>query len=881
MSKIPDLPDVPKLPPRVFGAEEVKFSFKGTQVGITPNELIELNNILERKKTYFNMLTDEEKETYLLQAHKNANIKIENSMQGQLSKIVEDETKKFYNDPGISVDRNIDKLNKGESVGNIIKENARRRLKKYTTESLPPAPTNPITTTKSMPPTINEKELDEALSNMDFEKGGKKKTKKGKKTKKKKTRSKKQKGGDPPMTPLEAIRAGLVDRVEEMIDSGRDVNQPSQNGFTLLHYAVHFMEKQERLRSDMRMVNMLIEKGADVNSEANGGLTPLHIAAARDNIHLIRLLIEKGADKNKETAVGDTPLIVAAKRDNKDAIKALIDGGVDINHRNNNGETPVFLVSRGLHAALSPSQSYRVLRVLIDSGADIQIENNQGISPLWIATLKGNLNLVYLLLEAGANVESFNAEGRTPLAKAAETGKPRTVELLYDYGAEIESQDNEQNTPLMLAANNGHKDVVKFLIEKDAFGNHKNEEELTAVDLAQREGHLEIVNMLRKHNINNEIRGYKRDNIPSLATLAYQQAPSEVDQLINDPVVGMKRPFSRLGGKRKTRKSTNKKKKQTRSKKGGSAAPAEPFPDVYYKEYNFLQAASYGFLEGLQKYLDEGVDVNMTYPDGHTALMVASYKGHANIVSMLLDRGADVNAKTINETILGYNHYRSGSTALVFAIKRGHTEVVQILLQNGADVNDRDDDSNTVIMSVIEERYLERRPDMMSILLENGAEVNAVRNDGTTALMGASSHGHTVVVPILLQNEADVNAKDNNDNTALMFASYYGYLNIVFMLLQNGADVNVKNILGNTAIDYANEGGHIEIQNILKQYMLEKIIERTVERQELVKEMDRRGIHDNPAEIGMNYLGGKRKTKKSKRSQKTRKSMKNKHSVRK
>ena len=157
MSKIPDLPDVPKLPPRVVGAEEVKFSFKGTQVGITPNELIELNNILERKKTDFNSLTDEDKEKYLLQAHKNANRKIENSMQGQLSKIVKDETKKFYNDPGRSVDRNIDKLNKGEPVGNIIRENARRRLKNYITESLPPAPTNPITTTKSMSSTINEK----------------------------------------------------------------------------------------------------------------------------------------------------------------------------------------------------------------------------------------------------------------------------------------------------------------------------------------------------------------------------------------------------------------------------------------------------------------------------------------------------------------------------------------------------------------------------------------------------------------------------------------------------------------------------------------------------------------------------------------------------
>ena len=73
---------------------------------------------------------------------------------------------------------------------------------------------------------------------------------------------------------------------------------------------------------------------------------------------------------------------------------------------------------------------------------------------------------------------------------------------------------------------------------------------------------------------------------------------------------------------------------------------------------------------------------------------------------------------------------------------------------------------------------------MISILLENGAGVNAVRNDGTTALMGASSHGHTVVVPILLQNEADVNAKANygDDNTALIKAIMTGQTEIVELL---------------------------------------------------------------------------------------------------
>ena len=479
---------------------------------------------------------------------------------------------------------------KDEKLMTLIRE-GNDPIKSYQISKLPSAPqkgynlpikshVKPLTKEekdffKSMPlaePTINEKELDEALRKMDFfDKGGKKKTKKGKKTKKrrktkkKKTRSKKQKGGDPPMTIYQAVRSGLVKKVEEMIDNGTDVNQPLSNGINLLMVATHELRNNRgRTRGAMRMVDTLLEKGADPNKVTELDLNALHFAAAVNNVHLIRKFIEKGADKDKITneGVGETPLNIAVRLGNTDAIKALIDGGVDINNVNNNGETAVFLVSRGFNRPLSPPLSAQILKLLINSGANVQLENEQGQSPLWIATLNGNLNLVYLLLEAGADVESFDAEGRTPLAKAAETGKPRTVELLCDYGAEIESQDNEMNTPLMLAANNGHKDIVKFLIQKDAFVNHKNEEELTAADLAQRKGHLEIVELLNRHNINNEIRGYKRDHMSSLATLAYQQAPSEVDQLINDPVVGMKRPFSRLGGKRKTKKSKRSQKKR-------------------------------------------------------------------------------------------------------------------------------------------------------------------------------------------------------------------------------------------------------------------------------------------------------------------------------
>jgi len=45
---------------------------------------------------------------------------------------------------------------------------------------------------------------------------------------------------------------------------------------------------------------------------------------------------------------------------------------------------------------------------------------------------------------------------------------------------------------------------------------------------------------------------------------------------------------------------------------------------------------------------DEGENVNAQSPDGETALMVAAYGGFLNIVKYLVERGANVNATTLN-----------------------------------------------------------------------------------------------------------------------------------------------------------------------------------------------------------------------------------------
>ena len=78
--------------------------------------------------------------------------------------------------------------------------------------------------------------------------------------------------------------------------------------------------------------------------------------------------------------------------------------------------------------------------------------------------------------------------------------------------------------------------------------------------------------------------------------------------------------------------------------------------------------------------INNGADVNATDLHQCIPLHYAAEKGHSKIAELLLQNGADVNAKTIE----------SEKTPLLYAARYGHLEVVQILLKHGARKDLRD-----------------------------------------------------------------------------------------------------------------------------------------------------------------------------------------------
>jgi uncharacterized protein len=84
-------------------------------------------------------------------------------------------------------------------------------------------------------------------------------------------------------TPLiEAVRNGQASRVKELIDSGADINQPGEQGWTPLNWAAG--------KSNLEIVTLLVQNGADVFKSGRDQRTPYMIALAAGHAEVVRFL---------------------------------------------------------------------------------------------------------------------------------------------------------------------------------------------------------------------------------------------------------------------------------------------------------------------------------------------------------------------------------------------------------------------------------------------------------------------------------------------------------------------------------------------------------------------------------------------------------------
>ncbi|CAG9984884.1 unnamed protein product [Clonostachys byssicola] len=538
------------------------------------------------------------------------------------------------------------------------------------------------------------------------------------------------------------------DVLEVLLAAGDDLASVDEKGNSILHAAASGGARDA--------FSMLVHtRGDSLPWMNNTAWTPLHKAVVESSFDTVKLILDVAAGCQFEDGYfdidssvsddGASALILASRRGSQSVVELLLDYGADI-HATDQWRCTA------LHSAVHAGNT-DIVRTLIRRGADVNakhtggdgsIDGEYGMNAVLDAVHFGHIETLEVLLEAGASIsDTITAEGYTVLHVAAYKGDLAFLRLLLNMKLPmgVDSPSFDGSTPLIIATGAGRLDSIRLLLDHGADVSIADYAGWTPLHWAVNRNRQHIVRLLVDCGADPTVESADGDTPLSICPFSLEGKDLEdMEELLLAATRGWyERDTSRDSLKQ------------------------------------LLSAARSGNLDSITSLFEkERVSVNSVDEDGYTALLFASEAGQDAAVKLLIELGAEIEAKN-----------NSGEACLWLAAHYGHDMVVQTLLESGADPNSADELGQTPISAAAEGGHVQA----VSSLLARDADIEIKTCHGKNVLMFAAESGSDAVIRTLLSHkEGAKSAFDLSDMSASLVQA-------------DEFDDSTKNILGITDIE--------------------------------------------------------------------------------